>query len=66
MDAAKKFFDKAPHGRCNPCGYCRVTGGSGGWAFLGCYHQPYNGKWVAEIKDCPIGKVGGEDGIAKD
>ena len=51
-----------PHGRCNKCEHCKVTGGSGGWSFLGCYCKPYTGKWVAEIKDCPIGKVGAEDG----
>ena len=65
MDKAKRFFEKAPPGRCNPCKYRKVTGGSGGWAFFGCYHKPYNGKWVAEIKECPIGKVGVEDGNRK-
>lgn len=40
-------------GRCNPCPYAEEMSGSGGWCFLGCFHKPYNGKWVVEIKDCP-------------
>ena len=50
-----------PHGRCDKCGHCKVTN-SDGLSFLGCYCKPYRGKWVAKIKDCPIGKVGVNDG----
>ena len=50
-----------PHGRCDKCEHCKVTS-SGSWSFFGCYCKPYRGKWVAEIKDCPIGKVGKKDG----
>jgi hypothetical protein len=28
--------------------------------FLGCRHEPYKGKWVAEIKECP---KEGEDNV---
>ncbi len=46
----KKDF---PLGRCNPCEYAKVVIATGQWSFLGCYCNPYRGKWVAEIKDCP-------------
>lgn len=45
-------------GRCKGCEYCEPLNG-GGWGFFGCYHEPYKGKWVCEIKDCP--KVKGAD-----
>lgn len=38
--------------RCEGCKYCKVIDG-GGWDFYGCHHEPYKGKWVAEIKLCP-------------
>ena len=41
------------HGRCNGCKDCKVVHCNGGYCFLGCYHKPYRGKWVGEIKDCP-------------
>ena len=47
-------------GRCDGCKHCKVIYANGGWSFLGCYHQPYHGKWVAKIKDCPKAEKGGE------
>ncbi|MBQ8279510.1 MAG: hypothetical protein IJZ23_06990 [Roseburia sp.] len=44
--------------RCEGCEYVRKVYGTGGWCFIGCYHRPYTGKWVAEIKECPKGKEG--------
>lgn len=55
-DFHKILFD----GRCKGCEYGRGVSG-GGWSFLGCFHEPYKGKWVAEIKDCPIGKESKKD-----
>lgn len=46
------------NGRCKGCEYCKPLNG-GDWGFWGCYHEPYRGKWVCEIKDCP--KVKGAD-----
>lgn len=46
------FGFKSKKQRCEGCKYCRVTDGDG-WDFYGCYHEPYKGKWVAEIKLCP-------------
>lgn len=48
----KEDFDP---GRCNPCDYAERVTAQDGFVFLGCVHAPYNGKWVAEIKDCPKG-----------
>ena len=49
----KHFKSDYKRGRCNPCPYAEEMNSSDGWFFLGCFHKPYNGKWVAEIKDCP-------------
>ena len=56
-----EFFDnKHPNGRCEGCEFCKPIYANGGWRFFGCHHQPYHGKWVAEIKDCPKMKGGAE------
>ena len=49
----KHFKTDYNRGRCNPCPYAEEMNSSDGWFFLGCFHKPYNGKWVVEIKDCP-------------
>lgn len=49
----KDKYTKFHKGRCNPCPYARGVGSYSGYSFLGCYHKPYTGKCVAEIKDCP-------------
>lgn len=38
--------------RCYGCEKCY---GVSAWNFdfLGCYHKPYKGKWIEEIKVCP-------------
>lgn len=43
-----------PRGRCDLCRYGHLVYANGRWSFYECYHNPYSGKWVAEIKDCPI------------
>lgn len=48
-DAEKPKKEK----KCLHCRFCRGVYTNGGFQFLGCYHQPYHGKWVAEIKECP-------------
>lgn len=39
--------------RCNHCEYRHIVHAGGGFNFYGCYCRPYQGKRVAEIKDCP-------------
>lgn len=39
--------------RCKGCEYCRPVYASDSWKFMGCYSRPYNGKWIAEVKECP-------------
>lgn len=46
-------YDKYNKQRCEDCEYKRLVHASGGFSFNGCYHRPYTGKRVAEIKDCP-------------
>ena len=50
-------YDNQSSGRCDGCHDCRDVHATGGWLFRGCYHEPYYGKWVAEIKDCPKEKA---------
>ena len=39
--------------RCDGCNYRMRVYAQNNFSFYGCYHRPYIGKWVAEIKDCP-------------
>lgn len=52
--------DVKKHERCEGCKYKHIVHTNGGFNFYGCYHRPYTGKWVAEIKDCPKKKAGAE------
>lgn len=54
----KGFKEDFDPGRCNPCEYAERVTAQDGFTFLGCTHNPYHGKWVAEIKDCPKGDDG--------
>ena len=48
------YLENLPKGRCNPCKYAKVIiAAPSQFMFLGCYHEPYCGKWVRKIKDCP-------------
>ena len=49
----ENFYNSLPDGRCKGCTYARHVVATGQWIFLGCYHMPYTGKRVSEIKDCP-------------
>lgn len=48
-----EFYEHLPEGRCKGCQYARAVVATGQWMFLGCYHEPYRGKWTCEIKYCP-------------
>jgi len=39
------------------CEFARMVTATGGWSFYGCTHDPYHGKWIAEINECPCGKT---------
>lgn len=41
--------------RCYGCEYRHIVHANGGFSFYGCYCRPYNGKRVAEIRNCPKG-----------
>ena len=53
MNEINKFRESIPEGRCTKCEYARTVFATGNYKFLGCYHMPYTGKRVAEIKKCP-------------
>ena len=44
--------------RCDGCGHRKRVYAQGNYSFNGCYHRPYAGKRVAEIKDCPMEQYG--------
>ena len=50
-----EFFSDSdlPKERCEGCEFCKRVHANGNWSFFGCYHQPYRGKWVAQIENCP-------------
>lgn len=54
MNNLSDFYKDLPNGRCHPCEFAKYVGTWEGWGFLGCYHPPYTGKRVCEIKNCPI------------
>lgn len=39
--------------KCKHCEHCRRVYAQNGWSIVGCFHEPYRGKWIAEIKECP-------------
>lgn len=41
-------------GRCKGCKYARTINSTEGWQFVGCICEPYKGKWVVEIENCPM------------
>lgn len=49
----KEVFKSLPKDRCRTCEYATAVCATEQFMFLGCYHEPYKGKWVREIKDCP-------------
>lgn len=53
MDSINNFYKSLPNGRCKPCKFAKYVGTWEGYGFLGCYHVPYTGKRVCEIKNCP-------------
>lgn len=40
--------------RCEECKYNKKVYAQNNYSFSGCYHRPYTGKRVAEIKECPM------------
>ncbi len=43
--------------RCSDCDKARGVTATGGFRFIGCYNEPYHGKPVVEIKDCPKNNI---------
>lgn len=39
--------------RCEGCEYRKIVHAQNNFTVYGCYHHPYIGKWVAEIRECP-------------
>lgn len=62
MNEIDEFYASLPKGRCHPCKYAKCVNATGGFMFLGCYCEPYHGKRVSEIKNCPKDLKGGANG----
>ena len=39
--------------KCTECEYTREVTAQDIFKFIGCYHKPYKGKWIVEIRNCP-------------
>ena len=57
------MFDKVivKTSRCEKCEHKRLVRAQDGWEFYGCFCLPYKGKWIAQIKECPLKERGGAD-----
>ena len=64
-DEIEEYLESLPKGRCNPCKHAKAIHAQEGFMFLGCCCKPYKGQWVAEIKDCPIGRMSKRNGQAE-
>lgn len=49
--------------RCKGCEYCRFIKAQDEWSFHGCFCEPYKGKWIAQIENCPKGETNYEQKI---
>lgn len=38
---------------CIGCEHCRYIKAQDGWGFHGCFCEPYKGKYVTQIENCP-------------
>lgn len=50
-----------PHNEDKECEHCRGIKAQDGWKFKGCFCPPYRGKFIGEIKECPIKAQKGEE-----
>ena len=49
--------------RCGECEYCKSVNAGNDWWFKGCFCDPYRGKWISEIDNCP--KTGVDNPVDK-
>lgn len=47
------FIDTLSDAEHEPCQYCCVIRQDKFGIYLGCNHEPYKGKWIAELDVCP-------------
>lgn len=50
-----KFNLPCPHNNNKECEYCKGITAQDGWRFRGCFFPPNKGKYVADVKECPLG-----------
>lgn len=41
---------------CMDCIHSSFVYSGRNFRFIGCFCEPYKGKWVAELRECPLGK----------
>jgi hypothetical protein len=42
------------HNDWKECRYCHGVKAQDGWRFKGCFCPPLKGKFLAEVKECPL------------
>ena len=58
-DSRKNKAAISKEDRCKNCEFYRSVFELNAWGAKGCYHEPYHGKYILEIKECPM--QGGEE-----
>ena len=53
-ERAEQEQPKKSQKSCNDCPHCVDRKDQFGWHFKGCFGGPYNGKFIAEIDECPL------------
>lgn len=49
-----------PHNDDKICEYCHGVKAQDGWRFRGCFYHPNKGKYIADVKECPLNTQKGE------
>ena len=50
-----KFNLPCPQNNDRECDHCHGVNAQDGWRFRGCFCPPNRGKYVADVKECPLG-----------
>lgn len=49
-----KFNLPCPQNNDKECEHCHGVNAQDGWRFRGCFFPPNKGKYVADVRECPL------------
>ena len=58
----REFNLSCPHNDNKVCERCHSIKAQDGWEFRGCFAPPNKGKFVADVKECPLKMSGNQGG----